>query len=84
MLPRYGTLMQGEWNARETFEYRYDLNIEEGIFGCVAKLRQGLFMMGFAVDNVENVRGVDPDFSDWVNPVDVSVLLGLPRYGKKN
>ena len=39
MLPRYSTLRQGTWNTSSEFEYRYDANGTDRIFGCFARLR---------------------------------------------
>jgi hypothetical protein len=41
-------IQQGKWNARETFEYRFEVNKEDGLFACMARLRGGLFVAGFA------------------------------------
>jgi hypothetical protein len=51
MMNQYGTLEQGKWNAREVFEYRFDVNENDGLFACLARLRGGLFVTGFAVVN---------------------------------
>ena len=78
ILPSYGTLRQGKWSEHETFEYRHALNQKDGIFGCFAKLRRGLFITGFAVTN----RAVMPadDKIDWVSPALPRVLLEDPRF----
>jgi hypothetical protein len=44
--PKYGTIKQGQWNERETFEYRHDFNVDEGLFGCFARFRLGFFVFG--------------------------------------
>lgn len=49
ILPSYGTLRQGKWSEHETFEHRHALNEKDGIFGCFARFRRGLFVTGFAV-----------------------------------
>src|SRR5664279_3834943 len=36
IFPKYATLIQGSWNSAETFEYHYDLNGKDGLFGCLA------------------------------------------------
>lgn len=81
ILPGYGTLMQGRWNERETFEYRHAVNIEEGLFGCLARFRRGLFVIGFTVLD-PRVLPQDDD-GDWVEPLDASDLLVLPRFRRK-
>jgi hypothetical protein len=48
IMPGYRTLMQGRWNEQKTFEYRHANNAKGGLFGCLAKLRRGLFIAGFA------------------------------------
>jgi hypothetical protein len=81
ILPSYGTLRQGKWSEHETFEYRHALNEKDGIFGCFAKLRRGLFITGFAVTD----RAVMPadDKIDWVSPALPRVLLENPRFQQK-
>lgn len=82
MLPSYGTLMQGRWNERETFEYRYATNVTDGLFGCIARLRRGLFIAGFAVTDAAMIA-IDAD-ADWIGPAAPSVLLSNPRFEKKH
>jgi hypothetical protein len=80
MLPGYGTLMQGKWNERETFEYRHAINAQEGLFGCLARLRRGLFVTGFAVSEA----GVLPaNETDWIIPSELLQSLDSPRFQKK-
>lgn len=81
IMPRYATLMQGQWNAREIFEYRYETNEEDGLLACLAKIRQGLFITGFAV---RDVKQIPSDAADWIAPAEPSSLLRLPRFQKKN
>ncbi len=66
IMPKYGTLTQGKWNSSETFEYRYDLNEKDGLFACLARLRTGLFISGFAVHDVGVVAGELE--GDWIKP----------------
>jgi hypothetical protein len=80
ILPKYGTLMQGKWNASETFEYRFDLNEKDGLFGCLARLRTGLFIAGFAIPNTELMT--EEFGNDWIKP---NELLTNPKhFSKKN
>jgi hypothetical protein len=80
MLPGYGTLMQGKWNERETFEYRHAMNIQNGLSGCLARLRRGLFVTGFAVAE----KGALPsNETDWVIPCELLASLDTPRFQKK-
>jgi Molybdopterin oxidoreductase Fe4S4 domain/Molybdopterin oxidoreductase len=39
MLPNYRTIAQGQWDERKTFEYRFAIGAEEGVFGCLARFR---------------------------------------------
>jgi hypothetical protein len=78
LLPRYGTLSQGKWNERETFEYRYDLNQDTGIFASLARLRHGLYVAGFIVAD-PSVLGPEDD-GQWLAPAEPSMLLAQPRF----
>jgi hypothetical protein len=72
--------MQGKWNASETFEYRFDLNEKDGLFGCLARLRTGLFIAGFAIPNTELMT--EEFGNDWIKP---NELLTNPKhFSKKN
>ena len=51
MFPNYGTISQGGWDERKTFEYLYATGTEEGVFGCLARFHQGFFAYGFTVDD---------------------------------
>jgi hypothetical protein len=81
MLPEYGTLIQGKWNESETFEYRHASNPAYELFGCLAKLRRGLFVAGFTVSNAAIIP--PEDNVDWIMPDDALALLGDPRFLKK-
>jgi hypothetical protein len=81
ILPKYGTLIQGKWDERQTFEYRHDSNMETGLFGCFARLRRGLFVSGFTVTNASVI---EPDDNvDWMSPEDAAVLLAELRFSSK-
>jgi hypothetical protein len=82
MLPNHGTLTQGKWDERKTFEYRHDTNAAEGLFGCFVKLRRSLFISGFAVADA-SVLPVDEPSADWVIPSQLLALLDSPRFRKK-
>jgi hypothetical protein len=78
----YNTLIQGQWKAAEAFEYRFARNTHEGLFGCFARLRQGLFILGFAVESsstLEENPGLD---GIWIKPDDL--LKEHPHFLKKN
>lgn len=80
LLPSYGTLMQGRWNASETFEYRHAINQSDKIFGFLARLRQGLFVSGFALADATLLPNPE---EDWVRPGDLIALFDLDRFAKK-
>jgi len=80
MLPGYGTLIQGQWNEKETFEYRHAVNQQEGVFGCLARFRRGFFTYGFAVADANKVP---PNDMDWVKPSNLLSLLHNPTFSKK-
>jgi hypothetical protein len=79
MLPKYQTLMQGVWNAAETFEYRYDFNAADGLFGCFARLRTSLYVTGFALR--DNTMLTEELGSDWIKPSEL--LSDIPHFAKK-
>lgn len=79
LLPSYGTISQGRWDERKTFEYRHALNVDEGLFGCLARFRQGFFAYGFTVDKAELLP--EAEQPEWFRPADV---LNIPtRHQKK-
>ena len=82
ILPSYGTLRQGRWSEHETFEYRHAINAKDGIFGCFARLRRGLFITGFAVADRATIP-VDDNEVDWVSPALPRVLLENARFQRK-
>jgi hypothetical protein len=81
MMPEYGTLIQGRWNERETFEYRHASNAEHDLFACLAKLRRGLFVAGFTVTDAKIIP--PDDDVGWVIPDGPLVLLEDSRFRKK-
>ena len=82
IMGKYGTLIQGKWNASQTFEYRYDFNVADGLFGCFARFRQGLFVLGFAVSDAETLTG-NPDLDGkWIKPREL--LRENPHFGKRH
>jgi hypothetical protein len=78
IFPKYGSLTQGRWNSAETFEYRFDLNDTEGLFGCLARLRTGLFIAGFTIPNPELLT--EELGNDWIKP---NELLTNPNHFSK-
>jgi hypothetical protein len=78
----YNTLIQGQWNAAEVFEYRFATNTQEGLFGCFARLRQGLFFLGFAIESDATLEA-NPELDEiWIKPGDL--LEKHPHFLKKN
>jgi hypothetical protein len=75
LLPGYGTLQQGKWSERETFEYRHASNHEEGVFGCLARFRRGFYVYGFAVADDALLAGKASEMS-WIRPCQ---LLNVPQ-----
>lgn len=82
MMPKYGTLQQGQWNERETFEYRFEVNEKDGLFICLARLRGGLFVVGFAGANADILKA-DNSGLDWIVPSDLLGAVSSPRFEKK-
>jgi hypothetical protein len=58
LFPRTRALLQGVWDTTEQFVYRYDENRSEGLFGCLARLRTGLFVFGLAVKDLNHIPSV--------------------------
>jgi hypothetical protein len=81
LLPEYRTLIQGKWNERLTFEYRYAINNEHGLFAYLAKFRRGLYVAGFTVTDASVIMQSDP--VAWMAPEDAGVLLEDPRFARK-
>jgi hypothetical protein len=79
-LPDYGTLMQGKWSEHKIFEYRHAMNRSEGLFGCLARLRNGLFVIGFASQKPDHSLASS---SDWIAPTAPRGLLQNARFEKK-
>jgi hypothetical protein len=79
MMNRYGTLEQGDWSTSETFEYRYELNADEGLFAFVARARGAFYVSGFVVEDAATIAD-NEDADGWIAP---SALLGMmddPRF----
>jgi hypothetical protein len=82
LMSKYGTLIQGRWNTAETFEYRYDLNAADGFFGCFARFRQGLFVLGFAISDARTLAD-NPDLDgEWIMPREL--LADNPHFNRKH
>jgi hypothetical protein len=82
LMDRYGTLVQGKWNASETFEYKYDLHSTDGLFGFFARFRHGFYVLGFAVADVKTLRD-NPDIDgEWIAPREL--LAENPHFSRKS
>jgi hypothetical protein len=79
LLPRYATLVQGRWQTSETFEYRHDVNLSAGVFGFLARLRWGLYISGFAVDDASQIAGEE----DWTIAGDLAAKLSSAGFDKR-
>jgi hypothetical protein len=82
IMPKYATLQQGKWNTSEDFEYRFDLNTAEGVFGCLARFRTSFYVTGFAVRDGNLVPG-DEKTDDWIKPIDLLTILERPEFGRR-
>jgi len=78
MFGGYASIAQGKWDERKTFEYRYPIKSQTGLFGCLARFRQGFFSYGFTVDDPSSFSELD--LSDWVSP---SGFLEVPKIRRK-
>lgn len=79
LLPVYATLQQGAWSTADTFGYRFNINLEEHLFGFSAHLRRGLFVSGFVVPSVH----IPPAENDWFEPGDLVEILSSPDLAKR-
>jgi hypothetical protein len=82
MMRQYGTLEQGKWNTVEIFEYRYELNPADGVFACLARLRGGLYVTGFAVSDFAVIAG-DTSYG-WIKPEDLLKMMHDPAFQKRS
>lgn len=78
-LPKHGTLTQGTWNTLETFEYRHDFNLADGLLGFLARFRFGLFVAGF----VMGAEHIPNDADGWVRPGELLQLAHTPQFAKR-
>jgi hypothetical protein len=78
MMKRYGTLEQGKWNTREVFEYRYEINENDGLFACLGRFRGNLFVTGFAARDGALLGADQP--SGWIQPSSLLNILDDPKF----
>ena len=78
----YNKLVQGRWDTGKTFEYKFGTNVADGMFGCFVRFRQGLYVLGFAVENKDILSQNDAlQDGGWLAPRD---LLGPnPHFAKR-
>jgi len=82
IMPRYSTLQQGKWDTSEDFEYRFDVNTKDGLIGCFARLRTGLYVTAFAIAN-ENLLPQEDRTSDWIRAQDLLTILERPEFSRR-
>jgi hypothetical protein len=80
MMLEYGTLEQGSWNARETFEYRFSENKKDGVFMCLSRFRNGLYTAGFATVDATQLPS---DELGWIKPADLLGMVDQPQFLRK-
>jgi len=81
LMKRHGTLEQGRWNTSEIFEYRYEVNQSDGLFACLARLRNGLFVSGFAARDAAMIAH-DTD-GGWIEPSHLLGILTNPAFERR-
>lgn len=74
IFPKHSALRQGRWDTAKDFEYRFDLNEVDGLFGCLARFRAGLYITGFAVRDA-NILPPDSKGGDWIKPIELLNIL---------
>jgi hypothetical protein len=82
IMPRYATLQQGEWDTSKDFEYRFELNNADGIFGCLARFRTSLYVAGFAVRDGSVLPDGDKN-NGWIKPIDLLAILEKPEFKRR-
>ena len=83
IFPKYAALQQGKWDTSKDFEYRFDLNETDGIFGCVARFRTSLFITGFAVRDARILPQEEFGDGDWIRPTDLLEILDRPLFERR-
>jgi hypothetical protein len=82
MMREYGTLEQGKWSARETFEYRFSENRNDGLFMCLSRFRGGLYTAGFATADESQLDQLTQDV-DWIKPEELLGMINRAQFFKK-
>jgi hypothetical protein len=82
IFPRYAALQQGKWDTSKDFEYRFDVNESDGLFGCLARFRTGLYITGFAVKDA-NTLSDDNKGIDWIRPIELLNILTRTEFERR-
>ena len=80
IFPKFNAMRQGAWDTRETFAYRHDLSIADDLFGFMARLRAGLYVVGLVVGDARHIENND---DGWTRPGDLLLALQEPDIGKR-
>lgn len=78
LFPKARALIQGVWDTSDQFAYRYDENKEDGLFGCAARLRKGILIVGLAIRD----RNLLPesDGADFISPSSLAMHIDDPAF----
>jgi len=57
------------------------VNLNDGIFGCIAKFRRGFFAGGFTV--IDPKVELEDEDGEWLHPCDPCDLLATDRFRRK-
>jgi hypothetical protein len=79
IMPEYGTLIQGKWSEHETFEFRHASNVGYRLFACFAKLRRGLFVIGFTASDANVIVSDDSGLDEPRRPFSASCRSKVPK-----
>ena len=89
MMHLYGTLEQGKWSVKDAFEYRFNLNEDEGLYMCLARFRGGLYVTGFSVTDAaileeeKHAEELEDAEIDWIKPTQLLSILTEERFEKR-
>jgi hypothetical protein len=82
MLPKLQSASQGKWTSAGTFEYRYDMNPNEHLFGFLARFRRRFFVFGVVV---RDGTRLPEDDGDWIAPGDLLQAASVaPRFAERH
>jgi hypothetical protein len=82
MMGQHNKLVQGRWDTGSTFEYKFDTNKDEGLFGCFVRFRHGLYVLGFALESRDTLSA-NKELLDggWLAPREL--LSTNPQFSKR-